>query len=122
VIVSVQPQYLPNQSRPENSAYTWAYTVSIENKSAEPIQLVRRAWRIVDSNGFIQEVEGEGVVGQQPVIKSGESYEYTSMANLFTRSGLMVGVYEMKGPTGKRFQVSIPAFSLDSPEQLCMPN
>jgi ApaG protein len=121
-VVCVQPHYLEAESRPSEQSYAWAYTVSIENHSGRPAQLKRRTWKIVDANGFIQEVDGEGVVGQQPIIKSGECYEYTSMTNLLTRSGLMVGTYEMESETGEKFSVAIPAFSLDSPEQLSLPN
>ena len=117
VVVKVEPVYLDDQSSPEDSHYVWAYRVTIENKSAETIQLRSRYWRITDANGSTQEVAGEGVVGDQPVLNPGESYEYTSGAPLPTPTGFMVGNYIMARPDGRHFTVDIPAFSLDSPHQ-----
>ncbi len=116
--VSVKPTYLEDQSDPEDSRFVWAYTVRIDNDSGEAVRLRTRYWRITDSKGFTEEVAGEGVVGEQPEIRPGEGFEYTSGAPLATPSGLMVGSYGMETPNGESFQVEIPAFSLDSPHEL----
>ena len=116
--VSVKPTYLEDQSDPEDCRYVWAYTVRIDNDSGEPVRLRTRYWRITDSKGFTEEVAGEGVVGEQPEIRPGEGFEYTSGAPLATPSGLMVGSYGMETSNGESFQVEIPAFSLDSPHEL----
>ena len=89
--------------------------MTIDNQSKEKVQLKKRYWKIIDSNGIEQEVRGEGVVGQQPVLNPGESYEYTSGTPLGTPSGIMVGSYEMVTSEGERFDAAVPAFSLDSP-------
>jgi ApaG protein len=91
--------------------------VKIENIGEATVQLINRYWRITDANGQIQEVRGSGVVGEQPVLDPGESFEYTSGTPLGTPSGIMVGTYEMETQNGERFDVEIPAFSLDSPHQ-----
>ena len=116
--VSVEPNYVENQSAPEDRRYVWAYTVRIDNDSRETVQLKTRYWRITDAMGQTEEVWGEGVVGQQPVIRPGEGFEYTSGAPLATPSGLMVGRYGMETVDGVAFEVDIPAFSLDSPHEL----
>lgn len=113
--VTVAPIYLDDQSAPEDSYYVWAYRVLIENEGAEVVQLKARHWRIMDSNGHVQEVSGDGVVGEQPVLRPGESFEYTSGTPLATSSGMMMGTYQMVNATGEMFDVDIPAFSLDSP-------
>ncbi len=113
--VSVRPFYLEDQSAPDEDHFVWAYKVNIENKGAETVQLLNRYWRITDKLGRLQEVQGPGVVGEQPVLKPGESFEYTSGCPLGTPSGIMVGSYEMATAGGERFHVDIPAFSLDSP-------
>lgn len=113
--VSVQPIYLDEQSSPENNHYVWAYHVQIENTGGETVQLRNRYWHITDSLGRIQEVRGPGVVGEQPVLKPGESFEYTSGTPLPTPSGIMVGHYEMETSQGEFFEVGVPAFSLDCP-------
>ena len=95
--------------------FFWAYTVTIENRGEAPIQLKSRHWRITDGNGQLHDVRGSGVVGEQPVIGPGESYEYTSGCPLGTPSGLMGGEYTMQDVAGERFQIAIPLFSLDSP-------
>ncbi|MCK5425842.1 MAG: Co2+/Mg2+ efflux protein ApaG [Emcibacter sp.] len=115
VRVSVQPIYLEDESEPEESRYFWAYQIQIENLSAEPLQLKSRYWRITDSQGRTEEVQGEGVVGEQPVIEPGYVFEYTSGAPLTTASGFMAGHYKMHKNDGSSFEVEIPAFSLDSP-------
>jgi len=118
IAVQVQPFYLEDQSTPEESHYVWAYRVRIENKGDETVQLRTRYWRITDARGRIQEVRGPGVVGEQPVLKPGEMFEYTSGCPLPTSSGFMVGSYQMENAGGETFDIAIPAFSLDSPDQV----
>ena len=115
ISVSVRPFYLAEQSSPDESRFVWAYRVSIENRGAETVQLLDRHWRITDKLGRLQEVCGPGVVGEQPVLKPGESFEYTSGCPLSTPSGIMDGSYRMTTAGGERFDIEIPAFSLDSP-------
>ena len=115
--ITVEPYYLDDQSSPSDDHYVWAYHVKIENVGEATVQLINRYWRITDANGQIQEVRGSGVVGEQPVLDPGESFEYTSGTPLGTPSGIMVGTYEMETQAGERFDVEIPAFSLDSPHQ-----
>jgi ApaG protein len=117
VTVTVKPTFLEEQSSPEESHYVWAYHVRIENNSERTLQLRNRYWRITDSMGRVQEVRGAGVVGEQPRLKPGDSFEYTSGTPLPTPSGFMVGTYQMESETGERFDVAVPAFSLDSPHQ-----
>jgi ApaG protein len=115
--VVVNPIYLEDQSSPADNHYVWAYHVRIENGGAETVQLRRRHWQITDALGRVQEVRGAGVVGEQPVLRPGEAFEYTSGTPLATPSGIMVGSYEMETHDGAVFEVAIPAFSLDSPHQ-----
>ncbi len=115
--VTVKPFYLEDESSPTDNHYVWAYHVRIENHGKETVQLRRRHWRITDGFGRVQEVRGPGVVGEQPVLAPGKSYEYTSGTPLKTPSGIMVGTYDMETPQGESFAVAIPAFSLDSPHQ-----
>ena len=115
--VSVEPEFLADQSDPEEDHYVWAYTVRIENGSSETVQLRDREWTITDAFGQSEMVAGEGVVGEQPVLRPGEGFEYTSGAPLPTPSGLMFGRYGMETADGRRFLVDIPAFSLDSPHE-----
>jgi ApaG protein len=117
ITISVRPFYLEEQSSPEEEHYVWAYKVNIENISGETVTLLNRHWRITDSLGRLHEVQGAGVVGEQPVLKPGDSFEYTSGTPLHTPSGIMVGTYEMESDDGERFLVDIPAFSLDSPHE-----
>jgi ApaG protein len=118
VNVSVRSFFLADQSQPEENHFVWAYRVKIENQGSEPIQLLRRTWQITDARGRTQHVHGAGVVGEQPLLEPGESFEYTSGTPLDTPSGFMVGAYHMVIPSsGERFDVAIPAFSLDSPHQ-----
>ena len=120
--VVVEPNYLEDQSRPEDGVYVWSYDVKIANRSAQPVQLLNRYWRITDGRGQQLEVRGPGVIGDQPLIKPGSTYSYSSFTNLNTSSGLMVGHYEMEMHGGELLEVGIPAFSLDSPDQLALPN
>jgi ApaG protein len=115
--VSVQPVYLDDQSSPGDNHFVWAYHVRIENKGSETVQLLRRHWKITDALGRVQEVKGAGVVGEQPILHPGDAYEYTSGTPLSTPSGIMVGSYQMETLSGERFDIAIPAFSLDSPHQ-----
>ena len=113
--VSVTPRFLQDRSSPDNGQYFWAYTIEIVNRGAETVQLKTRHWRITDGLGRTQEVRGAGVVGEQPVLKPGQSFEYTSGVPLTTASGFMAGTYGMISAKGERFDIEIPAFSLDSP-------
>jgi ApaG protein len=115
--VTVKPFYLYDHSSPTENHYVWAYQVRIENQGQDTVQLRRRHWRITDATGVMKEVRGPGVVGEEPVLEPGESFEYTSGTPLATPSGIMVGSYEMETRTGESFEVAIPAFSLDSPHQ-----
>jgi len=117
VMVSVEPFYLEEQSAPEENHYVWAYRVRIENQGEKTVQLLTRHWKITDANGNLQEVRGEGVVGEQPILEPGESFEYTSGTPLATPSGIMVGTYRLERGNGEIFDARIPAFSLDSPHQ-----
>ena len=122
IAITVEPAYLDDQSSPEDGRFVWAYKVKIENRGPEPVRLRSRYWRITDANGHIQEVSGEGVVGEQPLLAPGGNFEYTSGAPLQTPSGFMVGNYTMEDSGGRPFKVDIPAFSLDSPHQLIVLN
>lgn len=116
--VSVRVCFLDDQSQPEEGRFVWAYRVTIENKSRETVQLLRRSWDITNGLGRVQHVQGEGVVGEQPVLDPGESFDYTSGTPLDTPSGFMAGRYHMIAlASGEAFDVAIPAFSLDSPHQ-----
>lgn len=113
--IRVEPQYLEEQSSPEESYFFWAYTIEIANESRSTVQLKTRYWRITDANGKVEEVRGPGVVGKTPVLEPGQSFTYTSGCPLTTPSGIMVGSYQMQRDDGSAFDVAIPAFSLDSP-------
>ena len=115
--ISVEPVYLDEQSSPGDDHYVWAYHVRIENGGDDTVQLLTRHWRITDSLGRVQEVRGAGVIGEQPVLEPGASFEYTSGTPLPTPSGIMAGTYGMRTAGGQSFDVEIPAFSLDSPHQ-----
>ena len=117
IAVSVVPAYLEPDSSPSNSQYLWAYRVTIENQGRETVQLLSRHWMITNARGEFTEVKGPGVVGEQPVLKPGESFEYTSGAPLNTPSGMMGGAYQMESESGERFDIEIPTFSLDRPNQ-----
>lgn len=117
ISVTVRPVYLEDQSTPSDNHYVWAYQVKIENEGSETVRLRRRFWRITDALGRTQEVRGDGVVGEQPVLRPGESFEYTSGTPLATPSGIMVGAYTMEAGDGSHFDIGVPAFSLDSPHQ-----
>jgi ApaG protein len=114
--VVVTPRFVADRSSPENNYFFWAYTISITNKGSDTVQLKTRHWRITDANGRRQEVRGAGVVGEEPVLKAGESFEYTSGVPLQTPSGFMVGTYGLVTTNGELFDIEVPAFSLDSVE------
>ena len=116
--VSVEPAFLDEHSSPSDDHYVWAYRVRIENEGSSTVQLLSRHWKITDGRGRLQEVRGAGVVGEQPVLEPGESFEYTSGTPLPTPSGIMLGTYGMRGQDGERFDIEIPAFSLDSPHDV----
>ncbi len=116
-IVRVRPEYLADESDASERRWLWAYHIEIVNASAQTAQLVARAWTITDANGHVETVAGPGVVGDQPRLKPGEAYAYTSGCPLATSSGSMVGLYVMVDEAGERFEIAIPAFSLDQPDQ-----
>lgn len=113
--VAVEPFYLDDRSSPDENHFVWAYRVTIDNRSSGFVQLLSRYWRITDGNGKVEEVRGSGVVGEQPELNPGDSYQYTSGCPLTTPSGVMVGRYTMRTEDGEMFDVAIPAFSLDMP-------
>lgn len=113
--VRASPQYIEQQSRPEDGYYFWAYTIEIANDSAETVQLRSRWWRITDGRGRTEDVRGPGVVGETPTLAPGQAFTYTSGCPLPTPSGIMAGSYQMADAEGALFDVTIPAFSLDSP-------
>ncbi|MBU8872646.1 Co2+/Mg2+ efflux protein ApaG [Reyranella sp. MMS21-HV4-11] len=115
ILVTVQPQYLPDQSEPAKSQFVWSYTVRIENHGDVAVQLRSRHWKITDGLGRLQEVRGPGVVGKTPLLRPGERFEYTSGTPLSTPSGIMAGTYQMVDEAGVKFDVDIPTFSLDTP-------
>ena len=115
ISVAVEPQYLENQSNPDEGKFVWAYTITLENLSGETVRLLTRHWVITDGLGRKQEVKGDGVVGEQPTLRPGDSFQYTSGCPLNTSSGVMEGSYGMVNEKTEHFDIVIPAFSLDSP-------
>jgi len=113
--VSVTPTFLEQRSEPDDGLFFWAYEVTIRNGGNAPVQLKSRYWHITDAAGMVNEVRGVGVVGKQPRLDPGESFEYVSGTPLNTPSGIMVGSYYMETDSGAELEVAIPAFSLDSP-------
>lgn len=114
--VSVETFYQPDYSNPQQSEFMFAYRITLENHNSFPVKLHRRHWFIFDSNGSHREVEGEGVVGVQPVLKPGENYQYVSGCNLRSEMGKMSGTYEMENLHSKKiFTVRIPAFEMMAP-------
>ncbi|TRW18482.1 Co2+/Mg2+ efflux protein ApaG [Glacieibacterium frigidum] len=116
ITVRVAPRYLPDQSDPDDGRYAWSYHVRIENGSTRDVQLISRHWIITDARGHVEEVEGEGVVGEQPLLGPGESFDYVSGCPLPTPSGTMHGTYAFAADGGL-FAVAIPMFSLDIPHE-----
>lgn len=115
ITIRVRPVFLEDQSSPGGGHFVWAYHVTVINGRPTSVQLVNRYWRITDAGGRVQEVRGAGVVGEQPVIHPGDSFEYTSGTPLPTPSGIMVGAYGFVDEDGEQFEAAVPAFSLDSP-------
>lgn len=113
--ISVEPFYLTDQSEPDKERWVFGYRVTIENEGSEAVQLLSRHWRITDGFGRVLEVRGAGVVGEQPRLAPGERFQYTSGTPLTTPTGIMAGTYQMITDDGRRFEVTIPAFSLDAP-------
>lgn len=116
--ISVETQYLNDQSDPDSDRYAFAYTIGIENRGTEAVKLLSRHWIITDDNDQIEEVRGEGVVGLQPLIEPGQKFVYTSGAVLTTEFGTMQGSYSMARPDGSRFDADIPAFLLSRPHSV----
>ena len=114
--VTVEPNFLPERSSAERCEFFWSYTIVITNTGEETVRLRMRHWIITDAVGHKQEVRGEGVVGEQPVLAPGERFEYTSGVPLQTASGIMTGRYQMESESGERFEIEVPTFSLDSPD------
>jgi ApaG protein len=113
--VTVEPYYLEEQSDPDDGRYVWGYRIVISNHSDASVRLMTRYWHITDENGQVDEVSGPGVIGEQPLLNPGDTYEYSSGCPLDTPSGVMFGHYSMEAEGGETFDVAIPAFSLDSP-------
>ena len=115
VTVTVNPYFLDDQSSPNDNHYVWAYKVNIDNKGSDILHLNQRTWIIIDGNGRVLQVQGDGVVGETPIIKPGETFEYTSGTPLKTTSGIMQGYYSMSADSGEKIKIDIPTFSLDIP-------
>lgn len=122
VEISVEPEYLDDQSSKQENYYVWAYHVTIKNLGSETIQLMHRHWKITDARGHTEEVRGPGVVGEQPVLRPNDTFSYTSGTYLATLSGIMRGAYEMEKEDGELIEVTIPSFSLDIPGQTFLLN
>ncbi|WP_129136593.1 Co2+/Mg2+ efflux protein ApaG [Luteimonas sp. YGD11-2] len=116
--IQIATQFLDEESEPDHDRYVFAYTIRIRNLGRRAAQLVSRHWIITDGNGKVDEVHGEGVVGEQPLIEPGEQFEYTSGAVLETAVGSMQGRYDMVGEDGTRFDAPIPPFTLSVPRTL----
>jgi ApaG protein len=113
--ITATPEYLAKDSSPENGKFLWLYTITIENFKDTSVKVLRRKWLITDEQGTSCVIEGEGVIGEQPVIKPGEGFKYFSGTPLSTPSGMMMGTYYLVNEKGEGFEVDIPPFSLDSP-------
>ncbi len=119
ICITVETFYNNDQSNPLLNEYTFAYRISIDNNSNFPVKLLRRHWQIFDSNGSHRDVEGEGVVGQQPIMEPGESFQYMSGASIRTDIGKMAGTYQMENMLNKKlFSVTIPEFDLIAPYKM----
>ncbi len=115
IIVTVTPNYLPEQSNPKKNQYSFTYHVSIANNGNHPAQLISRRWIITDGNAHVKEVQGDGVVGEQPFIAPGKAHHYSSGVTLETQVGTMEGSYQMVSNSGEEFDVTIPTFLLSVP-------
>lgn len=118
VEVTAEPEYVAEHSDPEKDRYVFVYTIHIHNRGSEAAQLLSRHWVITDANGQVEEVAGDGVVGEQPLIRPEEAHEYSSFCELQTRVGCMEGSYTMRGSDGTIFEAPIPAFTLAVPGSL----
>ena len=118
IIVEATPYFIAEQSAPEENKYVFAYTITITNQGSVPAKLLNRYWLITDSNGRVQEVRGDGVIGEQPYLKPGDSFRYTSGAILETAVGTMQGLYNMQPDEGENFNATIPKFTLSIPRTL----
>ena len=118
IVVEATPYFIAAQSAPEQDRYVFAYTITISNQGEVPAKLLSRHWLITDSNGKIQEVRGEGVIGEQPYLKPGETFTYTSGAMIETSVGTMQGIYTMCSDEGDCFDAPIPRFTLSIPRTL----
>ena len=115
VRVQVQSQFVPERSNPSEKRWFFVYQVRISNEGKETVQLISRHWVITDANGIVEEVKGEGVIGEQPVLAAGEAFEYTSACPLGTSFGIMHGTYQMKTASGSQFDAEIAPFTLGEP-------
>lgn len=115
ITVRVAVNFLPEQSRIEAGNWFWVYHIRIENDSDQPVQLLTRHWRITDGHGDVAEIEGEGVVGEQPLLRPGASHDYVSGCPLATPHGSMEGYYTFRAADGSLFEVAIPFFPLAAP-------
>jgi ApaG protein len=113
--ITVLPEFVPERSDEDHGQWFWAYTVEIANQGDRAVQVTHRYWRITDANGRLEEVRGPGIVGEQPVLKPGDIFRYTSGCPLTTASGFMVGTYRIVEEGGEAFEAAIPMFSLDQP-------
>ena len=113
--ITVLPEFVPERSDAAEGQFFWAYTVEIANLGDVTVQVTARHWKITDANGKLEEVKGAGVVGEQPVLKPGEIFRYTSGCPLTTSSGIMSGTYRVIDESGAAFDAAVPTFSLDSP-------
>ncbi|CAG1021059.1 Co2+/Mg2+ efflux protein ApaG [Methylomonas sp. LL1] len=118
VLVEAKPHYIEAQSSPEQNRFVFAYTITITNVGSVPARLLTRHWLITDANGKVQEVNGEGVVGEHPHLNPGDSFRYTSAAMIETPVGVMQGKYQMQSDTGESFSASVPKFTLSIPRTL----
>ena len=118
IAIEVETTYVREQSLPEQNRYLFAYTITITNTGSIPVQLLSRHWIITDANNKVQEVRGDGVVGEQPHLTPGESFRYTSAAMLETPVGCMQGEYQMIADDGVEFEAEIPAFNLSTPHTI----
>lgn len=116
--IKVRPTYIADQSDPVNNHYVFSYTVTIRNNGSDAAKLLTRHWVITDGDGLIQEVKGEGVIGEQPHLKPGEGFQYTSGTFMNTPFGTMHGSYQMISDSGEKFDAEIPSFQLSAPNTL----
>lgn len=121
ILIKARAAYLPEQSDPANQKFVWSYDITIANDSTEIIQLLKRFWHITDTTGKVEEIQGAGVIGLQPLIKPGKQFTYTSYCQLLTPQGTMEGYYEMQNLEEEHFKVAIPKFILSAPSAVTEP-